>query len=231
MDIDKYIIPTPWDTQTFGIQTFEITVPPTDDFFNQVLNKVISSHESGHYTVKIDSVRSKKILHQYGFYYCDTLLEPYCQLGQLKTHHKKGISLSQSVSLTALTKICHGAFIYGRFHRDFNLDPDKSDIRYDLWLKQLYEAGSVFGLMYDDELAGFWGFSHYKIVLHALDEKYRRKGMAKYFWSLACQELFEQGYSEITSSISAANVAVLNLYVSLGFKFRNSLDVYHLLLK
>lgn len=231
MDISEYIIPTPWDSKTFGISTFEIQVSPNKEIFHQVLNQVVISNKPGHYTVKVDPVTSKKLLHEYGFYYCDTLLEPYCKLEELKTYTKTGISLSKSVSLDALIEVCHGAFIHGRFHRDFNLDKVKADIRYDSWLQQLYGTNNVFGLMYNENLAGFWGFSQNKIILHALDKKYRGKGMAKYFWSLACQELFQQGYSEITSSISAANVAVLNLYCSLGFKFKNPLDVYHLLVK
>ena len=54
--------------------------------------------------------------------------------------------------------------------------------------------------------------------------------MAKYFWSKACQAMFKLGYKEIISSISTSNVAVLNLYTSLGFKFKNVQDVYHLLI-
>ena len=84
--------------------------------------------------------------------------------------------------------------------------------------------------MYDQELAGFFGFSEQKILLHALKSSYRGKGMAKYFWSKACQAMFKLGYKEIISSISTSNVAVLNLYTSLGFKFKNVQDVYHLLI-
>jgi len=82
--------------------------------------------------------------------------------------------------------------------------------------------------MYRDELAGFFGYSINKIVLHALSENYRGRGLAKCLWSAACKELFDLGHGEIVSSISVSNVAVLNLYASLGFRFRNPLDVYHL---
>lgn len=231
MDISEYIMPTPWDSKVFGINTFEIKNFPNYEVLHHILKQVTISNKSGHYTVKVDPVNPKNLLHDYGFYYCDTLLEPYCKLGGLNTYEKAKISLSTSVPLDSLISVCHGAFIHGRFHRDFNLDKAQSDLRYDSWLKQLYDNNSVFGLMYDNNLAGFWGFSDNNIVLHALDEKYRGKGLAKYFWSQACQELFKQGYSEITSSISAANVPVLNLYSSLGFKFRNPLDVYHMLLQ
>jgi hypothetical protein len=230
MDSYKYLINTPWDAQVFGINTFEIS-HTSELVLEQVLRQIIIDNKPGHYTVKVAPLISKKVLHQSGFYYCDTLLEPYCKSEDLIDYSQEGIALSTDVKIDELIEICHGAFIHGRFHRDFNLDKSLADLRYDLWLKQIYAERSVFALMYNDKLAGFWGFFANKIVLHALSQEYRGKGMAKYFWSLACQELFRAGYSEVISSISASNVAALNLYSSLGFKFRNPVDVYHLLIK
>ncbi len=104
-------------------------------------------------------------------------------------------------------------------------------MRYELWLQDLGKKKQVFALMFLDRIAGFWAYSHNKILLHTLSQEYRGKGLSKYFWSLACERLFEKGYQELSSSISVANIAVLNLYSSLGFNFRNPVDIYHLLLK
>jgi Acetyltransferase (GNAT) domain len=224
------IIPTPWDSHNFGFNTFEI-VFNSEDEFRVTLDRLLLDKCSGHYTVKVDALRSKKILHEYGFYYCDTLIEPHCDPDRLVSYHKDGIRLSESTNINELTDISHGVFIHGRFHRDFNLTKDLADLRYDLWLKQLWEAGNVFSLIYLDDIAGFFGYSNNKILLHALSVKYQGKGLAKYFWSLACQRLFEKGYTELKSSISASNVTVVNLYSSLGFRFGNPLDVYHYFLE
>ncbi|MEP0752692.1 GNAT family N-acetyltransferase [Trichocoleus sp. Lan] len=226
MDISEYILPTPWDSKVFGFDTFEI-VSKSEEIFNSVF-KVL---QPGHYTVKVNPLFSKKILHEYGFYYCDTLIEPYCNRNSFVEYVKAGIQISKLVSIDDLIKISHGAFIHGRFHKDFNLDRNLADLRYDLWLKEIYNSQNVFGLMSDGQIAGFWGCVENKIVLHALSEEYRGRGMAKYFWSAACQEVFSQKYQELTSSISASNISVLNLYSSLGFKFRNPVDVYHILVK
>ncbi|MEX0267936.1 GNAT family N-acetyltransferase [Leptolyngbyaceae cyanobacterium UHCC 1019] len=86
-------------------------------------------------------------------------------------------------------------------------------------------------MLYYKTLAGFWGYSENKIVLHALGSDYRGRGLAKYFWSAACRELFRQGHSELVSSISFSNTPALNLYISLGFRFRNSYDLYHLMIQ
>ena len=228
MDSSEYLVSTPWDTQVFGINTFEI-IPSSEEVLEQVIPQIVVAKESRHYTVKVEPLACKKLLHNYGFYYCDTLLEPYCTPERLIHYQREGITLSLPTDIEQLIKICHGAFTHGRFHRDFNLDKELANIRYVSWLKQLYETNSVFSLMEHGNIAGFIGFSNSNLVLHALSENYRGKGIAKYFWSLACQNLFNAGHLEIASSISASNVAVLNLYASLGFKFRNPLDVYHLL--
>ncbi|MFM6198094.1 MAG: GNAT family N-acetyltransferase, partial [Dolichospermum sp.] len=86
-------------------------------------------------------------------------------------------------------------------------------------------------LRYSGKIAGFWAYSNNKILLHALSQEYKGKGLSKYFWSLACVKLLAKGHQEITSSISASNLAVLNLYSSLGFRFRNAVDIYHLVLE
>lgn len=220
LKMDINLIITPWDSKVFGIDTFEIK-HVSEEILNQVL-KI-----PGHFTVKVDPLSSKKLLHDYCFYYCDTLIEPYCSAERFIFYEHDKISISKNIVVDDLINISHGAFTHGRFHRDFNLDKQLSDVRYDNWLRELNDKGNCFGLIYEEEVAGFLGVNENKIVLHALSNKYKGKGLAKYFWSIACKELFDFGFTEIESSISAANIPVLNLYASLGFRFRNPCDIYH----
>lgn len=215
---------TPWDAAAFGLHAAEL-VEYTSDVLEQALRT------PGHYTIKVDPLASKELLHRQGFYYCDTLLEPYCAAGKLAILMQPDISISKEVNWQDLLPICHGAFVHGRFHRDFNLDPASADLRYDNWLHELHGQRQVFGLFWQGELAGFIAYSGNSLVLHAVAEAYRGKGMAKYWWNAVCRELFAAGNAEVKSSISAANVAALNLYASLGFSFRNPVDVYHRLVK
>jgi hypothetical protein len=64
------------------------------------------------------------------------------------------------------------------FHRDFNLDKARADLRYDAWLRQLCEKDAVYGLLWHDKLAGFVAHVDNNLVLHAVVEQQRGKGLA-----------------------------------------------------
>lgn len=218
------LIKTPWDAAAFGLDTYELVDA-------SVATLQLAIQTPGHHTVRIDPLASTRLLHEHGFYYCDTLIEPHCVIGNLRVVTHPDSSISKDVEWEALLSICHGTFIHGRFHRDFNIDRSLADIRYDNWLRQLYDSQSVYGLFWGKDLAGFIAHTENSLVLHAVAPAYRGKGLAKYWWGAVCSTLRSAGFSEIKSSVSAANVAALNLYISLGFSFRNPLDVYHRLVK
>jgi GNAT superfamily N-acetyltransferase len=216
------IKPTPWDSIVFGMPTWELL-----EYSEASL--ILATNTSGHHTIKVNPLINKKLLHDYGFYYCDTLIEPYCNKYLLKIAKHPNSSISREFDKQQLLKICHGAFKHGRFHRDFNLPLTASDQRYNNWLEQLIESNQVYALFWQDRLAGFIGYSENNLVLHAVSETYRGQGLAKFWWSSACAEILNNGHQSVKSSISTTNIPVLRLYASLGFSFCNPQDVYHLL--
>lgn len=213
---------TPWDTAVFGISTWELL-----EYSESALQQ--AAQTAGHHTLKVDPLIDKRLLYDWGFYYCDTLIEPCCNKVRLRVTQHPDATISKEIDTEQVQAICHGAFAYGRFHRDFNLPKAAADQRYDNWLEQLLEAQQVYGLYWQGVLAGFIGYSGNNLVLHALAEKYRGKGLSKYWWGMVCSELLADGHEKVKSSISVTNLAVLNLYVSLGFSFNNPQDVYHCL--
>jgi len=218
---DSAIQPTPWDTKIFGYSCFEI----------MEVNEETLSHAAetpGHYTIRVDPLSSKALLHQYGCYYADTLIQPYCKASSIKRYFDASIELTSSPDITLLQDMCNSSFVHGRFHRDFNINRSDADQRYKLWLLQLYEEHHVLAFIVEQQLAGFIAHDHGNFLLHAVDHNFRGKGLAKFCWSAACEYLFNQGIDEITSSISASNLAALNLYSSLGFRFKHAIDIYHL---
>ena len=214
------IKPTPWDTAAFGMPTWELL-----EYSAAALQQ--ASMTAGHHTLKVEPLADKRLLHEWGFYYCDTLIEPYCNAARLRIAQHPEATISKVIDAEQVMAICHGAFSHGRFHRDFNLPKVAADKRYDNWLAQLLEAQQVYGLYWQGELAGFIGHSGNNLVLHAVAEKFRGKGLSKYWWSAVCCDLLENGNEKVKSSISATNLAVLKLYASLGFSFNNPQDIYH----
>ncbi len=220
MTLTSMISATPWDSAAFGVPTWELLE-------HSVTALQCAAKIAGHQTLKVDPLANKKLLNEYGFYYCDTLIEPFCKAVKLRAIQHPDATISKVVDAQKILEICHGAFTHGRFHRDFNLSPSDADLRYDNWLRQMLEAGKVYGLFWKNCLAGFICYSENCLVLHAVAEKFRGKGLSKYWWSAVCSELLAAGCDEVNSSISAANIPVLNLYSSLGFSFKNAKDVYH----
>lgn len=215
----RFLKTSPWDVRAFSMPCYElISLTP---------EALASTNSAGHYTAKTDPVADKSLLHNNGFYYCDTLVEPFCRPDMFRPSLSSDVTISDDCSLEELLGMSHGVYRHGRFHRDFNIPDTLADLRYDNWIRDLYGAGNYFGLFYQGELAAYFGTVASKAVLHAVAEKFRGKGLAKHLWSAAYTRLFNEGYSEVTSSVSTPNSAVVNLYASLGFRFRNPVDIYH----
>lgn len=220
MEKSEYLIETPWDSLVLGVPAYEVSSPDEQSL-------ALAASLPGHFTVKIDPLHSKELLHVYGFYYCDTLLEPFCTAEGFSALPHESVTVSTDVSIDELLSICDGAFSHGRFHRDFRVPRNQADLRYNNWLTNLHAEGGIFALEYEGSLAAFFGFRGSKVVLHAVSEAFRGRGLAKTLWSAGYERLFEQGVREVSSSVSASNLPVINLYASLGFRFRNPVDVYH----
>ena len=214
------IEPTPWDQRALGVASFEVTAA-TSEAMAQM------RQAPGHYSIKVDPLSSKKLLQEHEFYYCDTLVEPHCTRENFIAYPSPEASVTRDAALDPLLAICHGAFAHGRFHRDFNVERARADARYDRWLAELHGKGQVYALNYRGALAGFVAVIDGKLVLHALAQSQRGRGLARHLWTALCEMLFAAGVKEVSSSISVANVAALNLYAALGFRFRNPKDVYH----
>jgi len=217
--VAQLLKPSPWDVRAFNMPCSELAAVTAES--------LALTRSPGHYTAKIDPVDDTSLLHANGFYYCDTLMEPFCRPEMFRPAESQDVSISDDCSLEELLAVSDGAYRHGRFHRDFNIPDHLADLRYDNWVRDLHGSGNCFGLLYQGELAAYFGMAGGKAVLHAVDGRFRGKGLAKFLWSAAYVRLFKQGYAEVSSSVSTPNTAVVNLYASLGFRFRNPVDIYH----
>lgn len=218
--MDKYLKETPWDKRNFDIDTYELTAS-TADALEETMDK------AGHFTMKVNPLENPENLIKHGFYYMDTLIEPICKKEDLRIFKREDISIATDYDPKEIIQIAEEAFMHGRFHRDFNIPNSQADKRYVNWVRDLMDANKVFALLYEGQTAGFYAFENDKVLLMGIKESFRSKGLAKAFASKACFEQLKFGHEQLKTSISAANVASLNLFYALGFKLKNTVDVYH----
>lgn len=219
--MENYLQPTPWDKRNFHVETYEVT-SLTEEALKQ------TNETEGHFTLKTDPLANKENLRKYGFYYVDTLVEPVCKKEDLQVVEKEGIELSRTFPTDEIIAISGEAFSGGRFHRDPEIPNFMADNRYRNWVKDLIDEDKIIALYYQNELAGFYAYQNDKVLLLGIHEAFRGKGLTKAFTSLAVQEHFRFSELEtIRTSISPSNLASLNLFLSLGFKMRGAVDIYH----
>ncbi|HLR40046.1 MAG TPA: GNAT family protein [Virgibacillus sp.] len=218
--MDKYLIPTPWDKRTFHIDTYELT-----DASEEALQA--TAENEGHFTLKVDPYHNPENIIKHGFYYMDSLTEPVCKKENLHKFNREGTAISQTYDRKTILQIAEETFMYGRFHLDFHIPDSLADRRYMRWVDDLIEADNVFSLLYKGETAGFYAFDKNKVLLLGIKKEFQGKGLTKSFASKGCKWQFDLGYDELYTSISPANVASLNLFISLGFRLRKTVDVYH----
>ncbi len=212
------LIPVPWDTRAFNIECYEVLGLDGLDELKKT---------TGYFTLKLNPLTSAAQIQEFGFRYVDTLIVPVCDQKAFVGYPHPEVSITKNVKFPEVLAIASNAFIYGRYHRDGSIPLELAERRYQNWLTDLYSAGKVVGIEYQEKLAAFIGIEGSKLVLHAVHSGFRGLGLAKFLWTPVCEELFSKGYSEIESSISAANLAVVNLYARLGFTMESAQDVYH----
>ncbi|MGP4079633.1 GNAT family N-acetyltransferase [Pseudalkalibacillus sp. R45] len=217
----SFIKETPWDKRNFGIDTFELTSSSEEAL-------VQAEEVNGHFTLKVDPLENKEPIVRHGFYCTDTMIEPVCSKEKLKSYDHDNIEISKVGDLEVILKIAEEVFTHGRFHRDFHIPSKMADLRYVNWVKDLYEKDQVFFLFYEGEMAAFYAYEEEKILLIGVKKEFRQRGLTKYMIHKACKAQFDLGgYTHLKTSISAANLPSLNLFLSLGFKLTRTFDVYH----
>ena len=214
------LTPVPWDTKAFGMSCYEVS--PLELGRLEELQKT-----PGHFTLRLNPLISADPIQEFGFRYVDTLLVPACRQDSFITYSNAEVNIAKSVQLSDLSDIASNAFLYGRYHRDGSIPFHLAEKRYQNWLSDLYAAGKVVGVEYQGRLAAFIAVEDSKLVLHAVHSELRGRGLAKYLWTPVCEGLFASGQTSIESSISAANLAVVNLYARLGFTMQSVQDIYH----
>ena len=96
---------TPWDEVIFGMPTWELL-----EYYETSLQQAM--HAKGHQTIRVDPLADKQLLHQHGFYYCDTLIVPSCKAERLRAVHHPDATISKSFNAGYMLEVFHGIFMH-----------------------------------------------------------------------------------------------------------------------
>ena len=125
-----------------------------------------------------------------------------------------------------LAEMAGSVFQHGRFHQDPRLGVALGNRRYKTWLLNAFEMPQqkVLKCLLGSEIIAFFVVEypeqdHCFWSLIGLAPGMQGKGLGKRVWRKMMRKHQQEGIETITTSISSHNVAVLNLYVSLAFRF------------
>jgi len=114
----------------------------------------------------------------------------------------------------------------GRFHQDPRIDPALGDKRYRTWMTNAFSRPQQQTLkcLLDGAIVAFFvveqpAADHCFWSLVGLAPGLQGQGLGKRVWNAMLQHHRNAGVQIVSTSISSLNVVVLNLYVSLGFRF------------
>jgi ribosomal protein S18 acetylase RimI-like enzyme len=133
-----------------------------------------------------------------------------------------------------LAEMAGSVFQYGRFHQDPRMGVALGNRRYKTWLLNAFELPhqQVLKCLLARETIAFFvveypGQKHCFWSLVGLAPGMQGRGLGNRVWRTMMRKHQQEGIETISTSISSHNIAVLNLYVSLAFRFPVPYATFH----
>ncbi len=125
-----------------------------------------------------------------------------------------------------IAEIAGEIYEHGRFHADPLINPKVGDLRYRQWVFNGFRnpAQRIWRCSHAGRMAAFFVVESPQPdrrfwSLVGMAPHVAGKGLAARMWRTMLHTHREEGVRRVSTSISSLNVAVLNLYVKLGFRF------------
>lgn len=132
--------------------------------------------------------------------------------------------------LNALKGIAAVDFHFGRFFEDPRMPVSVARARNSNWISDLAREGPVDVGIANGSIIGFMAYSkasaNVDLLLGGITERYAH--LAIPFWIKELSRIQEEAAVTIKTIVSAANIGIMNLYCSLGFRFTEAYIGYHL---
>jgi RimJ/RimL family protein N-acetyltransferase len=175
-----------------------------------------------------DKLSESFFLEENGFHFIETVLHPkFDELIRLNISDQGlEIILADEKDLPILIRIAESAFKYERFHVDPRLDPLRGNLRYARWVANTikHSRQNLIKILDNKEIVAFFIIEtmddgHVYWHLTAVSPEHQGKGYGHRTWLAMLRYHQENGCMAVSTTISARNIPVLNLYSSLNFRF------------
>lgn len=175
-------------------------------------------------------------LEKKNFRFIEMVLHPRIEYLQSISFPKTNLSIlpAELEDLDELQNIAEFAFGYERFHVDPRLNPKLADLRYKKWVVNSFKHDSQYLLKVLDKerlIALFIiekqsdGSMYWHLT--AISPKWQGQGYGRQVWLAMLLYHQNDGYQTISTTISARNTPVLNLYSQLQFRFTPPMITLH----
>jgi RimJ/RimL family protein N-acetyltransferase len=225
----------PQDEETFGVPIARLDLFEVRDQTVAIRDYKLFSDWCDNIRIMLCSIRiaqsrikESTFLEDRGFRFIELNYVPYFDDLQLAKVSTTEIDILPATSddQEHLTALARRSIQIGRFHQDPRVNGASSGRRYSQWVRRAFEnpnqrvlkcvrAGDIVGffVVETSEPGGrFWS-------LIGFDPEFAGRGLGYSTWTAMLRYHQLEGVQKITTSISSHNVAVMNLYVKLGFRF------------
>lgn len=232
----------PWDTALLGFPVGQIDhlkikgdIPPMDALSD------FRAWRDGHglrmlsYRTNHDDLTETMFLESHGFCFVEMVFQVVMTRINV-TSDSEIIMLRFAVEsdLDAIQSIAKNAFSTGRFNIDPRLGERLGGLRYAGWILNSFSnpKHQIIKACIDDKIVGFFiventgqGMIYWHLT--AIAPEWQGQGVGYRVWQAMMIRHHKEGIKEIKTTISARNIAVINLYAKLGFRFESPMMTFH----
>jgi ribosomal protein S18 acetylase RimI-like enzyme len=225
----------PWDTDVFGFPVAQFQLIRLVDAEQAMAEFKVVADWLDERKVRLascrlphDRLRESMFLEEQHFRFVEMVLHP--RLDRLAQRELPEdtlvIAKAEESDLAAIEAIAERAFGYERYHMDHRLDPLLADKRYSRWVRNSFSHPrqqllkihdgahliAFFIVEINDEGHAYWH-------LTAVAREWQGRGYGRRVWQAMLRRHRNEGVEYVSTTISARNIPVLNLYARLGFGF------------
>jgi RimJ/RimL family protein N-acetyltransferase len=242
--VEIVISEAPWDSAVFNtrvlqVERFQAKTTAAGEAAWREVSEWMSSRPVEIMSCRLphDRMREAMILENHGFRFIEMVLHPQLDLQKKVLPRRDGKVVVEDAEEEDRQRICEiaaSAFGVERYHMDPRIDSGLADERYRRWANSSFNHDSqqMFKVVYQEKIIGFFlvedqPAGHVYWHLTAMAPEWQGQGLGYHTWVAMLHKHREDGWLRVSTTISARNSPVLNLYAKLGFRFQPPEMTFH----